>query len=183
MATTSGTVDTSSTEKGALRKEVEASLDSVKQLISKSASPLSSTPYAPSNDDNLKATPSLLASLRKLGFQDAATLISLLTSEAKGQQDDNKFLLEHLVQLLSKQDDGSAISTQLTNAFINNLWNAIPHPPMTSLGKKYQYREADGSNNNSKNKMKFLNVMLFLYNLSLLEAFYLFFAFHIFRLL
>jgi hypothetical protein len=167
MTTTGGTVDTSSTEKGALRKEVEASLDSVKQLINKSASPLSSTPYAPSNDVNSKATPSLLASLRKLGFQDAATLLSLLTSEAKGQQDDNKFLLEHLVQLLSKQDDGSTISTQLTNAFINNLWNAIPHPPMTSLGKKYQYREADGSNNNSKIKIKFLNFMSFLYNLTL----------------
>jgi hypothetical protein len=36
----------------------------------------------------------------------------------------------------------------LTGAFINNLWNAIPHPPQTSLGTKYKYREADGSNNN-----------------------------------
>jgi linoleate 8R-lipoxygenase/9,12-octadecadienoate 8-hydroperoxide 8R-isomerase len=86
-----------------------------------------------------------------MGFQDVSTLLSLLTSEYKGQQDDNKFLLEHLVQLLSKQGVESKVSTQLTNAFINNLWNAIPHPPMTSLGKKYQYREADGSNNNSKN--------------------------------
>jgi hypothetical protein len=144
---TSGAVDTSSTEPNAWRKEIEESMESVKQLVSKSLSPLPSIPYSPNNDDQTKM-PGLLADLRKMGFKDVETLFSLLNSEVKGQQDDNKFLLEHLVQLISKLDDTSKLSSQLTGALINNLWNALPHPPLTSLGTKYKFREADGSYNN-----------------------------------
>jgi hypothetical protein len=133
---------------GTWRKEIEATLETVKQLISKSASPISSTPYAPSNEPDAKQMTGLLTDLRKLGFQDVETLLSLFNSQAKGVQDDNKFILEHLVQLLAKLDDNSKVANQLTGGFINGLWNALPHPPLTGLGTKYQYREPDGSNNN-----------------------------------
>jgi len=117
------TVDTSSTMHGAWRQEIEASLSSVKQLIGKSLSPIPANPYVPTNDPDQKKMTSVLADLSKLGFKDVETL----------QQDDNKFVLEGLVKVLSKWDDGSKLSTQLTNGFIDNLWNSLPHPPMTSL--------------------------------------------------
>ncbi|KAF8852536.1 heme peroxidase [Acephala macrosclerotiorum] len=142
------TADTSSAQPGAWRKEVEQTLETVQQLISKSAAPIPTNPYAPSNELDAKKMTSLLTDLRKMGFQDVETLLALFNSQVKGSQDDNKFVLEHLVQLLAKLDDSSKIADQLSGGFINGLWNALPHPPMTGLGTKYQYREPDGSNNN-----------------------------------
>jgi hypothetical protein len=130
------------------RQEIVTSLGSVKQLVSKSLSPIPSDPYVPTNDPDKKKMTTFFQDLKKIGFNDVETLLSLLNSEIKGKQDDSKFLLEHLVQLLAKLDDNSEISQKLTNGFINNLWNALPHPPLTSLGTKYKYREADGSFNN-----------------------------------
>src|SRR6187402_1092515 len=99
MASDSGAVDTSSTEQGAWRKELEANLESVKQLISKSLSPISATPYVPTNDPDKVQMASLLSDLRKLGFKDVETLLTLFNSEVKGQQDDSKLVLENLVAL------------------------------------------------------------------------------------
>lgn len=147
---TAGAVDTSSTEPNSWRKDIESSLDSVKQLVSKSLGPIPQYPYVPGNDDNTKLS-GFISQLHNMGFKDVGTLLQLLNSEVKGVQDDNKFLLENLVSLLSRLDTNSQLSKQLTGAFINNLWNAIPHPPQTSLGTKYKYREADGSNNNIRN--------------------------------
>ena len=149
MSKTDGAGDSYCPEPNAWRKEIDGSLGSVKRLLSKSLAPLPSSPasHVPSPDDQTKMT-GFLSELRKIGFKDVETLLSLLNSEIKGQQDDNKFLLEHLVQLLSKLDDTSKLSNQLTASFVNNLWNALPHPPLTSLGTKYKYREADGSYNN-----------------------------------
>lgn len=130
------------------RKEIETSLDSVKQLINKSLSPISKTPYVPTNDPDKQKIAGLLADLKKLGFEDVGTLLALFNSEVKGFQDDSKFLLEHLVQLLAKWDDGSKVGNQLTAGFINTLWSALPHPPLTSLGSQYKYRAADGAYNN-----------------------------------
>lgn len=151
MSANNVVVDTSSTEGGAWRKEIEAALYSVRQLISKSLSPLPSYAYVPNNDPDQKKMTSLLSDLQKLGFKDVETLLALFNSQVKGSQDDNKFVLERLVQLLSKLGDDSKIAQQLTNGFIDGLWNALPHPPMTSLGKEYKYREADGSKNNIRN--------------------------------
>jgi hypothetical protein len=148
MSASNGVVDTSSTMPGAWRKDIESSLESVKQLVGKSLAPIPPNPYVPTNDSDQKKMTSVLADLAKLGFKDVETLLGLFYSEVKGQQDDNKFILEGLVKVLSKWDDGSKLSTKLTNGFIDNLWNALPHPPLTSLGKEYKYRTADGSHNN-----------------------------------
>jgi linoleate 8R-lipoxygenase/9,12-octadecadienoate 8-hydroperoxide 8R-isomerase len=147
MTSSSNPVDTSSTEPHQWRKEVGATLEAVKQVVSKSLSPVPTQRYTPANDDNQKLA-GLSSELKKLGFKDVDTLLSLFYSESKGVQDDNKFLLENLVGVLSKLDVNSKLSNQLTAGFINNLWDALPHPPLTSLGTKYKFREADGSNNN-----------------------------------
>ncbi|TVY26923.1 Psi-producing oxygenase A [Lachnellula hyalina] len=140
-------VDTSSTEPKQWRNEIESALKAVKQVIGISLSPIPTQRYIPLNDDNQKMT-GLIHDLQKLGFKDVGTLLSLFNSEVKGVQDDNKFLLENLVGVLSKLDLTSKVSSQLTTGFVNNLWNALPHLPPTSLGSKYKYREADGSYNN-----------------------------------
>jgi hypothetical protein len=126
---------------------VEAALDAVNQVLRKSLAPVPTQRYTPLNDDTQKM-PGLLSGLRILGFKDVETLLSLFNSERKGVQDDNKFLLENLVGIFSKLDLNTTVSSQLTTGFINNLWNALPHPPPTSLGSKYKYRVADGSYNN-----------------------------------
>lgn len=151
MASSNPAVDTSSTEGGAWRREIDAALYSVRNLISKSLSPIAPYPYVPNNDPDQKQMTSLLTDLRKIGFKDVEALLALFNSQVKGSQDDNKLILEHLVQILSKLGDNSKIAEQLTNGFIDGLWNALPHPPLTSLGSEYKYREADGSKNNILN--------------------------------
>jgi linoleate 8R-lipoxygenase/9,12-octadecadienoate 8-hydroperoxide 8R-isomerase len=148
MASKNGAVDTSSTEQNAWRKEIEASLKSVEQLIQKSNAPIPSNPYEPTNDPDKQKLTGLFQDLHKIGLDDLKTLLDLFSSEIKGYQDDDKFILERLVKLLSKLGPDSKLSNSLTGGFINNLWAALPHPPLSSLGKKYQYRDANGANNN-----------------------------------
>jgi linoleate 8R-lipoxygenase/9,12-octadecadienoate 8-hydroperoxide 8R-isomerase len=148
MASKSGAVDTSSTEHNAWRKEIEKSLKSVKQLIHKSNAPIPTIQYEPLNDPDKQKLTSLFHDLHKFGLDDLKTLLDLFSSEIKGYQNDDKFVLERLVKLLGKLGADSKVSNSLTGGFINNLWAALPHPPLSSLGKKYQYRDADGANNN-----------------------------------
>lgn len=128
------------------RRNVESSLASIRQLVRRSLGPIPRYPYVPGNDDNTKLS-GFLSQLHHMGFKDVGTLLQLLNSEVNGVLDD-KLIVEHLVGLLSQLDTNSQLSNQLTGAFINNLWNAVPQPPQTSLGTKYNYREADGSCNN-----------------------------------
>lgn len=90
----------------------------------------------------------ILQDIQKLGFKDYETLGLLLSTSAKGINDDNKYLVERLVQLLAKLPPQSEEVRQLSDGFIDQLWNALDHPPASSLGDKYQYRQADGSHNN-----------------------------------
>ena len=144
----SNPVDTSSTEHNAWRKEVEASLESVEQLIHKSRAAIPTSKYLPAHDPNQVKLTSLFHDLHKVGLDDLKTLLDLFTSEIKGYQDDNTFVLERLVKLLSTLGADSKLANSLTGGFINNLWAALPHPPLSSLGTQYQYRDADGGNNN-----------------------------------
>ncbi len=35
----------------------------------------------------------------------------------------------------------------LTNAFLDELWDSLQHPPLSYMGEKFSYRSADGSYN------------------------------------
>ena len=142
-------VDTTSTEEGAWRRKMEEKIASLRQLVRKSISPLSKTLYRPKNDpDRETSFEGLVFDLRSMGFKDVETLLTLFVAEAKGVQDDRYLLLEHMVQLLSKLNPDKKLSRQITAGFINNLYNALPHPAQTTLDAKHQYRRADGSYNN-----------------------------------
>ncbi|KAI0766618.1 linoleate diol synthase [Trametes elegans] len=61
--------------------------------------------------------------------------------------DDRKMLLEHILVYLSKHS-GTPLAKKLETAVVELLYSDLPHPPSTSIGPKYAYRTADGSNNN-----------------------------------
>jgi linoleate 8R-lipoxygenase/9,12-octadecadienoate 8-hydroperoxide 8R-isomerase len=89
--------------------------------------------------------------LRDLPFvniQDVKTLIALQKQKMTGElTDDKTYLMEGLISTASKLPDGSKNREVLTNKFVEQLWNDLQHPPQSYLGKKYQYRSADGSFN------------------------------------
>ncbi|KAB8232735.1 peroxidase/cytochrome P450 family protein [Aspergillus alliaceus] len=92
---------------------------------------------------------SRMQDLRALGFQDLATAKNLIMSKAKGEPvDDKTMLMEKIIQLVSGLPGNSKTRADLTNAFLNELWDSLPHPPLSYMGPEYSYRSADGSNNN-----------------------------------
>lgn len=93
----------------------------------------------------------LLKDLRNLGFKDYETLLMFLNASITGVNDDDKFLLERLVQILVKLPSDSKELKELSDGFISQLWNTLDHPPVQSLGEQYKYRKADGSYNNINN--------------------------------
>ncbi|KAI9706373.1 MAG: hypothetical protein M1836_003378 [Candelina mexicana] len=87
--------------------------------------------------------------LKALGIKDAETLIMMLKSKHSGSPvDDKTYLMERVIQLASGLPSISKHRGDLTNSFISDLWNSLPHPPQSFLGSDYVYRQADGSGNN-----------------------------------
>ncbi|KAL9592549.1 MAG: hypothetical protein Q9179_006606, partial [Wetmoreana sp. 5 TL-2023] len=92
---------------------------------------------------------SFLQDLRTFGFKDYNTMMQVMKSKATGElQDDKTYTMEHLMQLVAGLPSNSKLRVDLTNSFINELWNSLEHPPMSYLGDKYIYRQPDGSCNN-----------------------------------
>ncbi|TAQ83976.1 hypothetical protein B7494_g7707 [Chlorociboria aeruginascens] len=143
-------IDRSSKEHHHIRKKLEQDFQSVGLLLHKPYSSISQNLYIPFNDKAPSSShmTSILSDIRKVGFKDVETLLEMLHASQSGLQNDKTLLLEDLVQVLAKIPPSSSISKQLTDAFISKLWYAQPHPVLSSLGTKYKYREADGSNNN-----------------------------------
>ncbi|PWY90211.1 peroxidase [Aspergillus heteromorphus CBS 117.55] len=92
---------------------------------------------------------SLLGDLKSLGFKDVGTMKDLIKTKAKGEYiDDKTMLMERIIQLVSGLPSNSKTRTDLTNAFLDELWGSLPHPPLSFMGEEFAYRSADGSNNN-----------------------------------
>lgn len=134
-----------------LRADIETTFSKLGQLVKAAMGPVHAKyPYVPNNDP---APPrgDLFADLRTMGFDDVEALLQSFYDRAKGVQDDNTLLLERLVKFFSTLPADSKEGKSLTDGFINELWSALPHPPVTSLGTKYKYRDPDGGNNNIDN--------------------------------
>src|SRR5438045_3541714 len=125
-------------------EEIESALIKFKGLIEAMMGPVHAKyPYLPANNPP-PPNGGLLKDLPHLGISEVETLVELFVDKAKGVQDDNTLILERLVQALSSLPSDSKFGNNNTNMFINDLWTALPHPPITSLGEKYKYRDADG---------------------------------------
>ena len=57
-------------------------------------------------------------------------------------------LMERVIQLVADLPDNSLRRKELTNTFVDQLFNSLQHPPLSYLGDKFKYRQADGSFNN-----------------------------------
>jgi Animal haem peroxidase len=133
------------------RAEIDSAFSKVGSLVKASMGPVHAKyPYLPSNDPPAPKG-DLLADINSLGFEDVGTLLQSFYDQTKGVEDDNTLLLERLVKVLSSLPADSKEGKSLTDGFINELWSALPHPPVTSLGTKYKYRDADGGNNSISN--------------------------------
>ncbi|KAG0693723.1 heme peroxidase [Suillus ampliporus] len=64
-----------------------------------------------------------------------------------GALDDRKMLLEHMLSFMANHPS-KKIAAKARIFVIKNMYNDLPHPPATYLGPEYQFRAADGSNNN-----------------------------------
>jgi linoleate 8R-lipoxygenase/9,12-octadecadienoate 8-hydroperoxide 8R-isomerase/linoleate 8R-lipoxygenase/9,12-octadecadienoate 8-hydroperoxide 8S-isomerase len=104
-------------------------------------------PYQPGNDDQTPQT-GLIQDIQKLGFEDYNSLLQFLNAATTGINNDNTLLQEGLIQVLAKLPPTSKEGKELADGFIGQLWGTLDHPPISSLGGQYKYREADGSFNN-----------------------------------
>ncbi|KAG8160824.1 hypothetical protein KVR01_009088 [Diaporthe batatas] len=105
----------------------------------------------PSDSSSSSSHKDMLADIHALGFEDYKTLVQFLNASITGINDDNKLLLERLVQLLAKLPPQSAQLKALSDGFINQLWTTLDHPPVCLMESKHKYRSADGSYNSIRN--------------------------------
>ncbi|KAF2099021.1 heme peroxidase [Rhizodiscina lignyota] len=91
----------------------------------------------------------MLADLKALGFKDAKTLADVMRNKTKGEYvDDKTYLMERVIQLVAGLPSLSKTRVDLTNAFVDELWSSLQHPPLSYMGDQFTYRQADGSYNN-----------------------------------
>lgn len=81
--------------------------------------------------------------------QDFGILSSLASTEINGGiLDDEKYLIERIIQAAASLPNGSEAANDISGRFIKLLWDKLQHPPISYLGDDFKYRSADGSNNN-----------------------------------
>jgi linoleate 10R-lipoxygenase len=133
---------------GEKRADISESLHSLSNLVGHIMRPLPTQ----SGDGTYIAQEegtSMLSDLRSLGFKDYKTLEEFLSVAArKADVDDKTMLMERVIQLVAKMPDKSPRRTFLTNKFVDQLFTSLQHPPLSYLGDKFKYRQADGSYNN-----------------------------------
>ncbi|OLN90159.1 Linoleate 10R-lipoxygenase [Colletotrichum chlorophyti] len=96
------------------------------------------------------ARPTMTQNLKALQAADVKTLVQIIKSKLKREkiQDDKTMIMERTIQLVAKLPHNSRLREQLTNTFIEELWDSLEHPPMLYMGDEFKYRRADGSYNN-----------------------------------
>ncbi|OJJ87377.1 peroxidase/cytochrome P450 family protein [Aspergillus glaucus CBS 516.65] len=142
------TTEEEETPQGATRNAVQSTFEKYSQVIHASTTPL---PRQTGDSTFLEqdTTQGIFGDIKALGFRDVNTLKDLIKSKASGELvDDKTMLMERIIQLVSGLPAGSKNRVELTNIFLDELWNSLPHPPLSYMGDDYQYRSADGSNNN-----------------------------------
>ncbi|EEP80274.1 hypothetical protein UREG_05116 [Uncinocarpus reesii 1704] len=109
-------------------------------------------PIAPDSgypSPSMDSTPGILQDLGELDVKDVGTVLELVKNMASGAPvDDKRYIMERVIQLASSLPTGSRNGTALTNSLLGQLWNDLPHPPVSYLGRQFIYRQADGSYNN-----------------------------------
>ncbi|TID24533.1 heme peroxidase [Venturia nashicola] len=93
-----------------------------------------------------------LRDLSHLGIKDVETLLKVVELGKSGEPwQDKEYLMEHLIQTASILPDDSTLQRKVTDGFLTQLYNDLQHPPISYLGRDYQYRTPDGSFNSLVN--------------------------------
>ena len=53
-----------------------------------------------------------------------------------------------MIALTASLPETSKNRLKLTHTIVDTLWDSLQHPPLSYMGDKFQYRQADGSYNN-----------------------------------
>lgn len=147
------------------RGDVESAFDKFAQLIHASNRPLPTQSGDGAYLEHAEPT-GLMQDLKAIGIKDVSTLMELMKTKVKGElQDDKTMLMEHVIQvclpdgvamdssmltrlkLVAGLPGTSKTRVDLTNSFLDELWDSLQHPPLSYLGDQFTYRSADGSNN------------------------------------
>ncbi|KAF4310263.1 Cytochrome P450 [Botryosphaeria dothidea] len=134
------------TSKG--REEVSSTFSQFAQVLHAARRPL---PTQTGDGSYVKrdAPASLFENLKTIGIGDAKTLKEVLGNKAKRDLiDDKTYLMERVIQLVADLPGNSDLRVDLTNTFVDELWDCLQHPPVSYLGDQFTYRQADGSFNN-----------------------------------
>jgi hypothetical protein len=87
----------------------------------------------------------IMDDLKHLGFKDYKTLMEVIQQKANNSLvDDKTYLMERVIQLVSGLPSHSQKRAELTNAFLDQLWNTLQHPPLSYFGNQFNYRSGDG---------------------------------------
>ncbi|KAJ5662754.1 Psi-producing oxygenase A [Penicillium macrosclerotiorum] len=94
-------------------------------------------------------TTGLAQDLGHFDLKDVKTLAEVAKSSITGDPvNDRQYIMERVIQLAAGLPSTSKNGKDLTNTFLNTLWNDLEHPPISYLGRDSAYRKADGSGNN-----------------------------------
>jgi prostaglandin-endoperoxide synthase 1/linoleate 10R-lipoxygenase len=76
-------------------------------------------------------------------------LIEVIKNKVLGDGiiDDKTMIMERVIALVADLPHQSKLREELTNNFLNELWNTLDHPPLLYVGDQYRFRMADGSFN------------------------------------
>jgi len=73
----------------------------------------------------------MMQDLKSLGFKDVKTLMAVMKIKVIGElADDKTYLMERVIQLISGLPAHSKSRIDLTDSFIDELWNLLQHPPL-----------------------------------------------------
>ncbi|KAI1960198.1 hypothetical protein LOZ58_003917 [Ophidiomyces ophidiicola] len=131
------------------RPEIDSTFKQYSQLIHAARRPLPKQSGDGSYLASPKETSSLLKDLMSIGPRGIGTLLTVRKNKKSGDLvDDKTYIMERVIQLVAGLPPQSKMRVDLTNAFVAELWDTLPHPPVPAFGDEYKYRSADGSNNN-----------------------------------
>ncbi|KAL9120964.1 MAG: hypothetical protein Q9187_002483, partial [Circinaria calcarea] len=92
----------------------------------------------------------LLDDIKALGPNVGADALALIQEVmGKGKPyDDRTMVMEKVMKLTASLPPNSKMRKKLSDTIIKTMWGTLQHPPQSYYGDDYQYRTADGSNNN-----------------------------------
>ena len=130
------------------RREVVQTFESVSSVIDAVTHPL---PTQTGDGTYIQETKpaGVVNDLTKMRPRDVKTLLDLAKASLTGDPvNDHDFLMERLIKLTSEFALDSKEAGNLSNQFVQKLYDSLQHPPAATMSKDHRYRAADGSFNN-----------------------------------